>query len=121
MMPRIHFRAVAQDFDLSFETDGIVTDESWIFKDESMEDTKITITFLKSGISLKRDGKINMHQSFFLGEKTEGHYQSDLGVSFAMEAYTKELVIKPSSISLVYDSYIDEILQTTIKIAIKIK
>lgn len=96
-----------------YSTDYKREDNKVIFKDKSAENTDIILTINNDlSLTFERKGDVNMLLPLALGEKKAGFYKSSNGLAFDLNVKTLFLEIKNNKISVEYELYVMDIIQT---------
>lgn len=91
------------------------------FVDKTYSNTKFIIKLISSKeIVINRIGEVNSQMTFILNKKTIANYTSK-DLSFIFEILTTNIKVNSNSISIDYDYYSDNILDSKIKIALLFK
>lgn len=103
----------SDDNKVIFNNDYVREDNRIIFKDKSTENTDIILT-INDDLSLvfERKGSINMLLPLALGEKKAGYYKNSNGLEFDLNVKTLFLEIKNNKISVEYELYVMDVVQT---------
>ncbi len=98
-----------------------ISPNTFEFVDKTYSNTKFIIKLISSKeIVINRIGEVNSQMTFILNKKTIANYTSK-DLSFTFEIFTTNIKVNSNSISIDYDYYYDNILDSKIKIALLFK
>lgn len=118
---KIHFYSKTNDFELEYFADAKKIDGAYIFKDESLENTQISMKPIGNTLLFERFGDVSMKVLYENGKNCSGAYANKMGLDFDFVAKTDLLDIKDNEINLQYDLFIDGEKQNTCRIRILIQ
>lgn len=99
-----------------YKSDYVKNNNTIIFDDKSVENTKVYLEINNDNIIFERKGNINMKINLTLNKKTEGYYQNDIGLDFKFYIVTNKIENNKNKITIEYSMYLDEDLMSTHKI-----
>ncbi len=98
-----------------------INSNTFEFVDKTYSNTKFIIKLISSKeIVINRIGEVNSQMTFILNKRTIANYISK-NLSFNFEIFTTNIKVNSNSISIDYDYYYDNILDSKIKIALLFK
>ncbi len=98
-----------------------ISPNTFEFVDKTYSNAKFIIKLISSKeIVINRIGEVNSQMTFILNKKTIANYTSK-DLSFTFEIFTTNIKVNSNSISIDYDYYYDNILDSKIKIALLFK
>lgn len=118
---KIHFYSIAKHSKVDYITEATYSDNTYYFKDESLENTMNKLVIKEGNVILQRSGDTTGVLSFELGKNTHATYSNNLGLKFDFVIYTKHLELSSKKIAIAYDFYLDGKYEDTIKIYLLIK
>lgn len=91
-------------------------DKAYEFIDRMVNNSKIRIEIIhENHLRVIRSGSAVMDMDLILNQKTTSTYHNDMGLSFEIASFTKEIIINDDEISFTYDYYIENDYQDTLK------
>lgn len=99
-----------------FETDVVVKDHTYYFKDKSTEQTEIELTVYQNEVHFNRTGQIQMKLILIENKKTLGYYKNNMGLEFSFYVDCKQLIISKEQIKIQYEMILDKQTKTLHKI-----
>ncbi len=101
---------------IRFETDVVVKDNTYYFKDKSTEHTEIELTIHQNEVHLNRVGQTQMKLIFIENRKTMGYYKNEMGLDFSFYIDCKQLTISKEQIKIQYEMILDKQIKSLHKI-----
>ncbi len=99
-----------------FETDVVIKDNTYYFKDKSTENTDIELTIYQNEVHFKRIGQTQMKLILIENRRTIGHYKNEMGLDFSFYIDCKQLTISKEQIKIQYEMILDKQIKSLHKI-----
>ena len=113
----IKFKTIDDELnEINFKSECKLENNTYIFKDKSVENTTIYLKIYEDYINIIRKGDTNMYLDLKLNEKLDGNYENKLGLKFNFHSFTREINIKSNGFYATYDLIIDDNIINTHKI-----
>ena len=90
-----------------FKVFGKMEDNTLIFPDKMIPNTKYFVTILDNEVLIKRVGTIFMEQRFVMGQYVDGIYRINENIEFLIGSETEKLEISENMILIEYAHYFD--------------
>lgn len=116
---KIKFTSNNEDEYINYETSAIKENNTYIFSDKTVEDTKMGVSIINNkNIYVSRIGNVNMNFELVENERTQGTFETIEGLEFEFEVNCLKIDITYNSIYFEYEYYFDNEFQSNHKISI---
>lgn len=92
---------------IEFESDCSYENGIFTFKDQSIENTMIHLTYDSNSVSILRNGDTKMDLNLIYKQKTSGYYENNLGLKFEFYSFTNDLSVNSNQIYVSYSLFIE--------------
>lgn len=92
---------------IEFESICLYENGIYSFKDESIENTMIHVSFDSNNLNFIREGDTIMDLNLIYKQKTSGYFENKLGLKFEFESFCNDLSLNFNKIYVSYSLFIE--------------